>query len=300
MRLGRRPNEKERFVGGIEFPRRTLPVYRRESTYPDPDDLRALYASGELGLMGEVTAQYAGLAPTAQDLAPYFALAAEMGVPVSFHTGFGPQMSAQRGDADFRMRLGNPLLLEDVLVRHPDLHLYIAHGGYPYLDDTVALMMQYSQVYVDISAIDWLLTRDEFHRYLRRLVDARLGARIPFGTDQMIWPDTVARAIEAVESAAFLSEHQKHAIFFRNAAEFFDLDADHLLGGPGLAGPGGTVVRATRTPLVLRPREPGARGSVTVGVESCMKSWCAMSRTLLRMFCAHRKSSTALPLTQIG
>jgi predicted TIM-barrel fold metal-dependent hydrolase len=262
-----RAQDPERFIAGIEFPRRTMPVYRREEYYPEPEILRDLYEAGELGLMGEITAQYAGLAPTDPALDPYFALASELGVPVSFHSGFGPQMSAYRGDPDFRMRLGNPLLLEDVLVRHPDLRLYIAHGGYPFLDDTIALMMQYTQVYVDISAIDWLLTRAEFHRYLQRLVDARLGDRILFGTDQMIWPDTIALAIEAVESAPFLAEDQKHAIFFANAVDFFQLDADRLLGGPGLAGPGGTVVRAIRTPLQLRPREPGAHETVSVDLD---------------------------------
>ena len=255
------------FIGGIEFPRRTMPVYRREEVLPELDMLRELFTSGELGLMGEVTAQYAGLAPNDPALDPYFALAAELGVPVSFHTGFGPQMSPYRGDPDFRMRLGNPLLLEDVLVRHPDLRLYIAHGGYPYLDDTVALMMQYRQVYVDVSAINWLLTREEFHRYLRRLVDARLGDRILFGTDQMIWPDTVVRAIEAVEGASFLTEDEKHAIFFENAVDFFQLDAGRLLGGEGLAGPGGTVIRAIRSPLQLRSRAPGAVETVPISLD---------------------------------
>ena len=262
-----RERDPEGFIAGIEFPRRTVPVYRREEVFPDLDMLRVLYESGELGLMGEITAQYSGLAPTDPALDPYFTLAAELGIPVSFHSGFGPQMSAYRGDPGFRMQLGNPLLLEDVLVRHPNLRLYIAHGGYPYLDDTVALLMQYSQVYVDISAINWLLTREEFHRHLQRLVDARLGDRILFGTDQMIWPHTIARAIDAVEGAPFLSEDLKHAIFFGNAVDFFQLDADRLLGGEGLAGHGGTVVRAIRTPLQLRTREPGAVEVVRVNVD---------------------------------
>ncbi len=261
---GRAP---DKFIGGIEFPRHTAPVYRRRETWPDPDELRRLFEAGELGLMGEITAQYAGVSPTDPRLDPYFAMAAELGVPVSFHTGFGPQMSPFRGDPDFRMRLGNPLLLEEVLVKYPNLRLYIAHGGYPFLDETVALMMQYSHVYMDISAINWLLRRDEFHNYLHRLIEARLGSRIMFGSDQMIWPEAVGLGIEAIETASFLTEDQKRAIFFDNAVAFFRLDADRLLGGEGLAGPGGEVVRAIRAPLQLRPREPGAFEVVSVNLD---------------------------------
>jgi predicted TIM-barrel fold metal-dependent hydrolase len=262
-----RERAPDRFIGGIEFPRHTTPVYQRQEAWPDPDELGRLFEAGELGLMGEISAQYAGLSPADPRLDPYFALASEMGVPVIFHSGFGPPMSAYRGDPDFRMRLGNPLLLEDVLVKYPNLRLSIAHGGYPFVEETIALMMQYNHVYVDISAIDWLLRRDEFHRYLQRLVEARLGDRIMFGSDQMIWPDAVAQAIEAVDTAAFLTDEQKRAIFFDNAVAFFRLDADRLLGGEGLAGPGGEVVRAIRAPLQLRPREPGAFETVSVNLD---------------------------------
>ena len=57
---------------------------------------------------------------------PRFALAEELDIPVCLHTGFGPPMSPYMGDPNFRMRHGNPLLLEDVLVKHPRLRIYIA------------------------------------------------------------------------------------------------------------------------------------------------------------------------------
>jgi hypothetical protein len=256
-----------KFIGGIEFPRYTTPVYQRRQGWPELSNLRKLLESDKLGILGEVTAQYAGLSPTDPQLDAYFALAADLDVPVSFHSGFGPPMSAYRGDPGFRMQLGNPLLLEDVLVKHPRLRVYIAHGGYPYLDDTIALMMQYRQVYVDISAIDWLLTRAEFHAYLRRLIQARLEDRILFGTDQMIWPETVGMSISAVNSADFLSAKQKRKIFFENAVEFFDLDREALLRGEGATSPDGRQVRVIRAPIELRPRKPGAYEEVKVDLD---------------------------------
>jgi len=261
--LKRAPN---RFIGGIEFPKFTTPVYQRREVWPDANELSALYTSDKLGLVGEISAQYAGAALNDPRLDPYFAMAAKLGVPVSVHSGFGPPMSPYRGDPDFRMRYGDPLLLEDVLVKYPHLRVYIAHGGYPFLDHTIALMMQYQQVYVDISAIDWLLTEAEFQHYLQRLVQARLGKRILFGTDQMIWPDAVGRAIRAVESADFLTKDQKRAIFFDNAVRFLRLDADTVLAASKSGGsPSSTkVVQVIRSPIVLRPRKPGATAEASV------------------------------------
>ncbi|WP_161594555.1 amidohydrolase family protein [Marimonas lutisalis] len=262
-----RQRAPDKFIGGIEFPRYTTPVYQRRQGWPDLDGLRQKFEDGTLGILGEVTAQYAGLSPDDPQFDAYFALAAEMDVPVSFHSGFGPPMSAQRGDPGFRMRLGNPLLLEDVLVKYPRLRVYIAHGGYPYIDDTIALMMQYQQVYVDLSAIDWLLTEDEFNAYLKRLVQARLEDRIMFGTDQMIWPETVRLSIAAIERAKFLTAKQKRKIFFENAVNFFDLEREVLLGGESVVGPNGKIVRVIRGTIELRPREPGAYEEVEVDLD---------------------------------
>jgi len=36
------------------------------------------------------------------------------------------------------------------------------------------------------------------------MVDAGFGKRILFGSDQVIWPDTIALAIDTIESADFL------------------------------------------------------------------------------------------------
>ena len=54
---------------------------------------------------------------------------------------------------------------------------------------------------------------------------AGLGDRLMFGSDQMVWPESITLAIEGVDSAAFLSPAQKRAIFHDNAARFLGLPA---------------------------------------------------------------------------
>ncbi|MDJ0751873.1 MAG: amidohydrolase family protein [Ardenticatenaceae bacterium] len=259
----------DRFLAGTEFPRFTTPVNKRLEQWPNIDELRRLYESDKLQIMGEITAQYAGLPPNDPKLEPYFALAEELDIPVCFHTGFGPPMSPYMGDPDFRMRYGNPLLLEDVLVKHPNLRIYIAHGGYPFIEETIALMLMYQQVYVDISAINWLLTPEEFHAYLQQLMEARLGNRIMFGTDQMIWPETVAMSIEAIESALFLTEEQKQDIYFNNAADFLRLDKSIYLPGSTeyVDESGARVVEVVTSEIRMRPAEPGDQETVSFNLQ---------------------------------
>ena len=191
----------------------------------DLDLLRKERAAGRLDVIGEFSPQYAGLVPGDPALEPVFALAEELDIPVAFHMHPGPPGAiANFGMKNMRVSNGRPLLLEPVLVRHPKLRIYVMHAGYPYIDEMIAILYAHPQVYVDIGVIDWTRPRAEFHRYLQRLVESGYGKRILFGSDQMVWVDAIGLAIEAVESAPFLSEGQKDDIFFNNAVRFFRLE----------------------------------------------------------------------------
>ena len=122
-----------------------------------------------------------------------------------------------------RAAFGSPLLLEDALVRHPKLRVYIMHAGYPFLADTIAFLHAHPQVYADLAEINWIIPQAEFHEYLRRLVQAGFGDRLMFGSDQMWWPGAIGRAVEAIEAASFLTHEQKRDIFYNNAARFLRL-----------------------------------------------------------------------------
>jgi predicted TIM-barrel fold metal-dependent hydrolase len=124
--------------------------------------------------------------------------------------------------------LNDPLLLENLLIRHPKLRVYVMHAGWPMLNEMIYLLYLYPQVYVDVALIDWLLPRREFHRYLRSLVEAGFGKRIMFGSDATTWPQTQAIGIESIESSDFLTEGQKRDILYNNAARLLRLDEKTL------------------------------------------------------------------------
>ena len=187
-------------------------------------ELRKLHAEGRLKVLGEGYLQYRGKRPDDPAFAPYFALAEELDIPVALHLGEGPPGTARfPGYGDYRVAMGSPLLLEPVLKKYPKLRIYVMHYGSPLVDEMIAMLFAYPNLYVDIACNDWAFPRAQFHDALKRMVDAGMGKRILFGSDQMYWPDAIGEAIESVQTAPFLSEEQKRDILYDNAARFLRL-----------------------------------------------------------------------------
>jgi predicted TIM-barrel fold metal-dependent hydrolase len=182
-------------------------------------------AAGQLTAIGEIGGQYEGIAPNDPRLENIWATAEALDVPVSLHVGPGPPGVAYLPGSGYRARMSSPLLLEEVLVKHPKLRINVMHAGFPMLDDTLALLYAHPQVYVDVGVIVYTQPRPAFYRYLQALVDAGFGNRVMFGSDQMVWPETIERSIAVIEEAPFLSAQQKRDIFYNNAARFLRLDA---------------------------------------------------------------------------
>ena len=191
------------------------------------DMLKSKYESRSLQIMGELTMQYAGKSPSDEDLDPYFDLAEKMEIPVCIHTGFSfPGIT--RTAPKFRMALGNPFVVEELLNKHPNLRVWLAHAAWPFLEEIIGILHTYPQVYIDISTINWLLPGDEFYYYLKAIIRAGFGKRIMYGSDQMSWPEGIQYSIDTIKKADFLSEQQKQDIFYNNAARFFKLSQEEI------------------------------------------------------------------------
>ena len=196
-----------------ELPVRPLPV----------DSIRALYQRGAFRVLAEVMNQYAGIAPDDPRLEPLWTMAAQLDIPVGIHIGGGGPGEAYTGSSAFRARLQSALTLEEVLIKHPKLRVYIMHGGYPLLEDLLALLFSHPQVYVELSMAANVETRPAYYRFLRGIVEAGYADRVMFGSDQMIWPELIDAAVRSLEEAPFLTAAQKRDIFYNNAARFLRL-----------------------------------------------------------------------------
>lgn len=190
----------------------------------DLKDLRADFTTGGFKVMGEIGLQYEGISPSDMSVDQYFALAEELDIPVAVHMGTGGSGRANITSPKFRGSMGNPLLFEELLARHPKLRLQVMHAGYPMIDPMLTLLGANSHVYVDIAGLIWSYPIKEVNRYIERLVDAGFEDRVMFGTDQMIWPGLMAYSISIIQNADYLNPQQKRDILYNNAARFLRLD----------------------------------------------------------------------------
>ncbi len=195
---------------------------------PTVDTVRAGFESGQYAVFGEVGLQYQGIEPDDPRFDPYLTVAEELDIPVWIHIGTGPLGAPYLGIAGYRARLHSPLGVEEALIRHPRLRLYIAHAGWPMLDDLLAVLYTHPQVYVDVGIICYILPPKAFHRYLERIVECGFGKRVMFGSDQMIWPGAIECGINAIETADFLTENQKRDILYHNAARFLRFNSEQI------------------------------------------------------------------------
>jgi len=176
-------------------------------------------------VMGEIGLQYEGISPSDTRAEPYFALAEKLDIPVAIHMGTGGSGRANLGMSGFRGSMGNPLLLEDLLARHPKLRVQIMHAGYPMGENLLTLLQANSHVYVDIAGLIWSYPLKEVNSYIKRIVDGGFEDRIMFGTDQMMWPHLMAYSISIIQNADYLTPQQKRDILYNNAARFLRIKA---------------------------------------------------------------------------
>jgi uncharacterized protein len=76
----------DRFIRSVEF--------RLGRNQLSVDELRRLFKDGSFAVLGEVSNQYAGIAPDNPQMEPYWALAESLDVPVAIHMGEGPPGAA--------------------------------------------------------------------------------------------------------------------------------------------------------------------------------------------------------------
>ena len=228
----------DRFVAGpmMPCPERTsdqLMCFPEQDGWPDLGWLEAGLASGEIGMLGEMLFIYFGLEPADPRMDKYWALAAKYDVPVSVHINRGPPPGApprlEGCCPNFDSDLGNPALLRAVVEKHPDLRIYIQHAGLfgipvldniDYTEETFALLRDYPNVYADMTILNALWDEEAHRAVLQQFIAEGFGDRIMFGTDNLPAAPIIAR----LNSFEFLTDKQRSAIFYDNAARFFRFD----------------------------------------------------------------------------
>lgn len=139
---------------------------------------------------------------------PLYARAEEMGVPVIVHTGFSTLAGA-------RLKYGDPLWLDDVMVDFPRLTLIQAHGGRGFWHDRALFLTRlHDGLFIDISGMPP-------QRLLSYYPDLEKNAdKVLFGSD---WPGPDLKARVQAVRALPISDDAKTKILGGNAARILGL-----------------------------------------------------------------------------
>jgi uncharacterized protein len=148
------------------------------------DKLRELVAAGARGLKLHPSLQ--GFSPDDPAIWPLYAAAAELGVPIVFHTGQTGIGAGLPGGRGIRLRLSDPMLLDDVAAAHPGLTVIMAHPSVPWQDAAISIATHKANVYIDLSG--W--SPKYFPPALVRAANGLLKHKVMFGSDYpLLTPD---------------------------------------------------------------------------------------------------------------
>ena len=201
-----------------------------------PKSFAQLVRDGEIDVFGEIGAYYAGLTLADSYYDPYLKICEEYGIPVALHTGGGPPETTYRWAPKARLLLGNPLLIEDVLVKYPKLKIYLMHSGAIYYLEALRLMLSYPQVYTDLGVVLWVHPMPKYYgrEFLLRAKEFGMLDRVMFGSDQMAWPHGIEMSLVQLESFDFLTQDEKRDILYNNAARFLRLSEEEIARHHGM------------------------------------------------------------------
>lgn len=198
----------------LEFADRTPDALRSATFYPEPEAAAYVPQLIADGIdVFKVHVQVGDFAPNDPLLEPVWGALADSGTPIVLHAGSGPAPG----------RFTGPTAVADVLSRHPQLALVIAHLGMPEMTEFLDLAAEHDQVRLDttMAFVDFFdePVPDGVPQRLLELQD-----RILFGTDFPNIPYEYAHQIEVLERLD-LGDDWMRAVLWRNGASLFDVPA---------------------------------------------------------------------------
>jgi len=161
-----------------------------------------------------------GFSPDDRSFYPLYAVIEEAGLPAVFHTGQTGIGAGLPGGRGIKLRLSNPMLLDDVAADFPGIQVILAHPSVPWQDEAISMATHKANVYIDLSG--W--SPKYFPPQLVRAASSLLQDKVLFGTDYpLLTPERWLRDFELLE----IKPEVRPKILKHNAARLLGL------GGPG-------------------------------------------------------------------
>lgn len=116
--------------------------------------------------------------PLSEAFDDFYRLCTDNGLVVIWHMGATPS-------APGRLSLSQPLIIEEVARRHPDLIQVIAHMGHPWQAETIVVLRKHSRVFADVSS-SWSRPFSWYHA-LVQAQEWNVVDQLLFGSDFPLW-----------------------------------------------------------------------------------------------------------------
>jgi predicted TIM-barrel fold metal-dependent hydrolase len=159
--------------------------------------------------------------PFAPEFDDFYSILEKNGMVAMWHMGATPSPVGS-------LRVSQPLVIEEVARRHPDLTQVMAHMGHPWTTDTSIVLRKHRRVFADVSGVP----SRPFGAF-QALVNAQEWGTVPklfFGSDYALW--TPAEAMALLRGIAqlragnlpYVTEETVESIIHRDTLTLLGLD----------------------------------------------------------------------------
>jgi len=148
-------------------------------------------------------------------LYPVYAKCQELGIPVTIHTSINFSV-------DRPIDYGRPVYLDEIACTFPKLTIVANHGGWPWVNELVAVAWKHRNVYIEIGAISpkYIGTPGSGWETLLRYGNTLLQDQVLFATDNML---PLKRCVEELKDLP-LKDSVKEKWLGGNAAHILGLN----------------------------------------------------------------------------
>jgi predicted TIM-barrel fold metal-dependent hydrolase len=158
-----------------------------------------------------------GFAPNDERFYPLWEEIQALGVPALFHTGQTGIGAGLPGGRGIKLRLSDPMLIDDVAADFPSLNVILAHPSVPWADSAISMATHKANVFIDLSG--W--SPKYFPPNLVRNANSLLQDKVLFGTDfPLLTAQRWLRDFEALD----IKPDVRPKILKANAARLLGLD----------------------------------------------------------------------------
>lgn len=174
----------------------------------------------QLGLKGlYINTARLHMYPYDERLMPLYDICREFGRPIIFHAGLSLEQKAFS-------RFSRPADFEEICCSYPDVNVCLAHVGWPWVQETAALLLKYENCYTSTALMNfdgpYQTYRKVFKEDMGELwVEHNISRKIMFGSGSpRIRP---VRCKRGLDSLGFSPETLEN-IYYKNALRFLGLE----------------------------------------------------------------------------